>query len=108
MGTTVAISSLAAGSQLLFHHKGLQSTAYNGAAGEIYGGLDVAEGRNDGQALLEALSVPGADVTAVLSALRGPWAILYWQAASQTVWLGRDPIGEASLNLRVCEHTSFV
>ncbi|CAK0764618.1 hypothetical protein CVIRNUC_003176 [Coccomyxa viridis] len=67
--------------------------------GEIFGGLDVPGGRNDAQALLEALSAPGADVAAILTALRGPWAILYWQAASQTAWLGRDPIGRRSLLL---------
>ena len=52
------------------------------------------EGCNDGQALLGALGAPGADIPAVLSSLRGPWAVVYWQAHTETLWVGRDPIGK--------------
>ena len=64
--------------------------------GEIFGGLDVPRGANDGRCLLAALgrAATGAGVVAVLSALRGPWALVYWQAAARTLWLGRDAIGE--------------
>ena len=61
--------------------------------GEIFGGLAVPEGCNDGHILVEALGAPGASVPAVLSRLRGPWAVVYWQAATETVWIGRDPVG---------------
>lgn len=35
-----------------------------------------------------------ADVPRVLSQLRGPWAMLYWQAAVETLWFGRDVMGK--------------
>ena len=63
-------------------------------AGEIFGGLHVAQGCNDGVVLLGALGQPGADIAAVLSQLRGPWAVVFWHAAMQTLWCGRDAIGE--------------
>ncbi|KAF8064596.1 Asnsd1 [Scenedesmus sp. PABB004] len=47
--------------------------------GEVFGGL----------------AVPG-----LLSALRGPWALAYWQAAAGTLWFGRDWLGRRSLLLR--------
>ncbi|CAL5219898.1 g1823 [Coccomyxa viridis] len=65
--------------------------------GEIFGGLPVPEGCNDGQALLGALGAPGADISAILSSLRGPWAVVHWQARTETLWIGRDPIGRRSL-----------
>ena len=52
------------------------------------------EGCNDGQALLGVLGAPDADVPAILSSLRGPWAVVYWQAHAETLWIGRDPIGK--------------
>ncbi len=67
-----------------------------GLAGEVFGGLIVPEGCNDGVVLLGALGQPGADIVAVLSQLRGPWAIVFWHAASQMLWCGRDAIGEMS------------
>lgn len=62
--------------------------------GEVFGGLPVPPGCNDAALLLEALAAPGASVPAVLSALRGPWALAYWHAPSLTLWFGRDAIGE--------------
>jgi asparagine synthetase B (glutamine-hydrolysing) len=29
----------------------------------------------------------------VLSKLRGPWSVLYWQQGSSTLWIGRDIMG---------------
>ena len=52
------------------------------------------EGCNDGHALLGALGSPGADIPAILSCLRGPWAVVYWQPCTETLWLGRDAIGK--------------
>ena len=66
--------------------------------GDVFGELAIPEGCNDGLALLEALGAPGANVAAILSSLRGPWAVVYWQAASQTLWLGRDPIGKPAVS----------
>lgn len=62
--------------------------------GEVFGGLEVPRGANDGQLLLGALGAPGAEVPAVLTGIRGPWAVVFWQPATRTLWYGRDPIGE--------------
>lgn len=71
--------------------------------GQIFGGsLEVQPGASDAQLLLQALGQPGADVPAVLSGLRGPWVLAFWQAAARTLWYGRDSIGELlCLGLRV-------
>mmetsp|Transcript_29082 Transcript_29082/g.86108 ORF Transcript_29082/g.86108 Transcript_29082/m.86108 type:complete len:693 (-) Transcript_29082:89-2167(-) len=66
--------------------------------GEVFGGLDVGPGCNDGEALLQALTVT-EDVPRLLSKLRGPWSLLFWHAASQTIWFGRDVMGRRSLLL---------
>jgi len=63
--------------------------------GQIFGGsLAVPAGASDAQLLLCALGAPGANVPAVLTGLQGPWALIYWQPATRTLWFGRDPIGE--------------
>jgi hypothetical protein len=114
--------------------------------GEVFGGLDVPDGGNDGKCLLAALEALHSkysqqehkahvqqpedeqqqqqvqqsedddqqqqhiqlqqskdeqqqqqqqqEVTALLSKLRGPWSLIYWQAASRTLWFGRDWLGE--------------
>ncbi|KAG2706942.1 hypothetical protein I3760_05G125800 [Carya illinoinensis] len=83
--------------------------------GEIFGGIYINSDSNDTEILLQALgkccssnshlctitdscddkrqsSVPG-----VLSAIKGPWAVIYWQESSKTLWFGRDAIGRRSL-----------
>eukprot|EP00899_Mesostigma_viride_P003603 jgi/Mesvir1/13243/Mv18976-RA.1 len=40
---------------------------------------------------------PYPTVPDVLSRLRGPWALVYWQAAARTLWVARDAIGRRSL-----------
>ncbi len=83
-GTTLSRNPLqhpASGSILLFN-------------GEVFGGLDVSPGANDGQTLLQALCHPSAAVPAVLTTLRGPWALVFWHAPTHTLWFGRDVIGE--------------
>ncbi|KAK3282635.1 hypothetical protein CYMTET_9632 [Cymbomonas tetramitiformis] len=72
--------------------------------GEIFGGLSVPPGENDAEALLRALGPDdtcatraSGEVLSILSALRGPWALLYWQASSRTMFFGRDGIGRRSL-----------
>ena len=61
------------------------------SAGEIFGGLDIAPGGNDSQALLQALSAGKAPD--VFNCLRGPWAAVYWHADERTLWFGRDVLG---------------
>lgn len=63
-------------------------------AGEIFDGLHIGEGCNDGQALMQALGQLHANVAELLSRVRGPWAVMYWQAATSTLWFGRDAIGK--------------
>ena len=63
--------------------------------GEVFGGLGVEPGDNDGQRLLEALCTPSADVARVLSQIQGPFALLFWQADSQRLWIARDSVGES-------------
>lgn len=66
---------------------------YISPSGEIFGGLPVPAGQCDGELLRDALSKPGADIALVLSQLDGPWAVVYWQHQSQTLWIGRDAFG---------------
>jgi asparagine synthetase B (glutamine-hydrolysing) len=99
--------------------------------GEVFGGLDLAEGGNDGNALLAALQGALQDnckqqqqqqdvaqlqaapqeqqhqqqqqqqqqqLPLLLSQLRGPWSLIYWQAATRTLWFGRDWLGKLAVN----------
>ncbi|GAV61443.1 Asn_synthase domain-containing protein/GATase_7 domain-containing protein [Cephalotus follicularis] len=86
--------------------------AYNG---EIYGGIYVDSDSNDTEILMQTLgqycscnfdehsetcTCDGkmqSSVPDVLSAIKGPWAIIYWQAHSKTLWFGRDAFGRRSL-----------
>ena len=61
------------------------------SAGEIFGGLDIAPGCSDSQALLQALSA--GEAPDVFNCLRGPWAAVYWHADTRTLWFGRDVLG---------------
>ncbi|CAL1395125.1 unnamed protein product [Linum trigynum] len=83
--------------------------------GEIFGGIEVAHDDNDSEVLLQTLvnccschsnghlnecSASGEDqnsVLEVLSLIKGPWAIIYWQENSRTLWFGRDAFGRRSL-----------
>jgi asparagine synthetase B (glutamine-hydrolysing) len=66
--------------------------------GEIYNGIEVPRGVNDGQVLFRELcSLPPGDIPFILSKIRGPWAIIFWHAATCTLWFGRDVFGRRSL-----------
>ncbi|GAU28919.1 hypothetical protein TSUD_59300 [Trifolium subterraneum] len=90
--------------------------------GEIFGGLQLASDCNDAEFLMQKLGnccscgscLTGycvkcgkGSVTDVLSTIKGPWAIVYWQVAvfvplllqdsSRTFWFGRDAFGRRSL-----------
>ena len=75
-------------------------------AGEIFGGLPgLRRGESDSQALFAALRLVGASseeteagsVPGVLSRLRGPWTIIFWQERQRTLWFGRDFMGRRTL-----------
>ena len=62
--------------------------------GEIFGGLAVAPDSCDGLALLRELGRADDDVLATLDRLEGPWALCFWQARAQRLWVARDALGE--------------
>ncbi|KAF8021392.1 hypothetical protein BT93_G1739 [Corymbia citriodora subsp. variegata] len=83
--------------------------------GEIFGGIPVGCDENDAEILSQYLarccfgSSHGDDcscccssneeesVPHVLSRIKGPWAIVYWQNSTRTLWFGRDAFGRRSL-----------
>ncbi|KAM0872361.1 hypothetical protein ACQ4PT_038790 [Festuca glaucescens] len=85
--------------------------------GEIYGGIDIGKDQNDTQSFLSSLESccscdlhavdsdeaypccesSGKSVPQILSTIKGPWALIYWQADSKTLWFGRDAFGRRSL-----------
>jgi len=72
--------------------------------GEEFGGLGLRPGENDTAAVLLALdtaSAAGTGVASVMARLRGPWAFVYWHAASLRLWFGRDCFGRRSLVWRL-------
>ncbi|GLI65455.1 hypothetical protein VaNZ11_008836 [Volvox africanus] len=66
--------------------------------GEVFGGLDVPPGENDGARLLASLAESDPrSVPELVSRLRGPWALLFWDPIRQLLWFGRDLLGRRSL-----------
>ncbi|XP_057777286.1 uncharacterized protein LOC130995856 [Salvia miltiorrhiza] len=83
--------------------------------GEIYGGIQFKSDSNDTEILMQSLerccsciSHENGGSTAcsegnkesvpqLLSKIRGPWALIYWQDSSKTLWFGRDAFGRRSL-----------
>ncbi|PON64653.1 Asparagine synthase family amidotransferase [Trema orientale] len=83
--------------------------------GEIFGGIHIGSDENDAEVLLRALKEccscnthldkrschcdksGKSSVVDVLSRIRGPWAVIYWQDSSRTLWFGRDAFGRRSL-----------
>ena len=71
--------------------------------GEVFDGLDVSLDTNDGVHLLHRLSQCTDDesIAISMSSIRGPWAIVYYNASDQSIWFGRDFMGRKSLLLQV-------
>ncbi|KAB1206794.1 Asparagine synthetase domain-containing protein 1 [Morella rubra] len=83
--------------------------------GEIFGGICVNSDCNDTEILMQALGeccfvnshihtrTPYCDengqssIPNVLSTIKGPWAVIYWQESSKTLWFARDAFGRRSL-----------
>ncbi|KND01498.1 uncharacterized protein SPPG_03298 [Spizellomyces punctatus DAOM BR117] len=75
--------------------------------GEVFGGLEVAPDENDTEAfsrmLLTAVESSATvhdterRLLACISAVRGPWAMVYWQATTKRLYFGRDVLGRRSL-----------
>lgn len=66
-------------------------------AGEVFGGIELSSYDNDTEVLLKSLERAKSLVPDVLSMIRGPWAIIYWQESSRTLWFGKDAFGRRSL-----------
>ncbi|KAL3511036.1 hypothetical protein ACH5RR_030437 [Cinchona calisaya] len=83
--------------------------------GEIFGGIYISRDSNDSEILMQYLghccSFASHDhnskhsfckdeetsVPEILSRIKGPWALIYWQNSSKTLWFGRDAFGRRSL-----------
>ncbi|MBA0743973.1 hypothetical protein Gogos_006619 [Gossypium gossypioides] len=83
--------------------------------GEIFGGIEVGIDKNDTESLMQSLGnccsclsqehrttcdfngQAKGSIVDVLSVIKGPWAIIYWQESSKTLWFGRDAFGRRSL-----------
>lgn len=71
--------------------------------GEIYSGLpEASPDLSDSEVLLRQLdgAESEGEIVSVLSALRGPWSLVLWHAATQRLWFGRDVLGRRSLLYR--------
>lgn len=48
-------------------------------AGEVFGGIELSSFDNDTEVILKSLEKANDLVPDVLSMIKGPWAIIYWQ-----------------------------
>ncbi|KAL6573531.1 hypothetical protein OROHE_001990 [Orobanche hederae] len=83
--------------------------------GEIYGGIHIGNDSNDTEILMRSLgqccscishgeskspTCSGENkksIPELLSRISGPWALIYWQDSTKTLWFGRDAFGRRSL-----------
>nr|XP_016435479.1 PREDICTED: asparagine synthetase domain-containing protein 1-like isoform X3 [Nicotiana tabacum] len=82
--------------------------------GEIFGGIQMSSDSNDTEILMQHLGLCCSRVSSphnkthtsgerqssvpeLLSRIKGPWALIYWQCSSKTLWFGRDAFGRRSL-----------
>ncbi|KAG1655102.1 Asparagine synthetase domain-containing protein 1 [Nymphon striatum] len=65
--------------------------------GEIYNSTEKV--KSDTFILAEKLSScqKDSEVCKVMSQIKGPWAFIYWQEKSKSLWFGRDRLGRRSL-----------
>ncbi|XP_061989649.1 uncharacterized protein LOC133708207 isoform X2 [Rosa rugosa] len=54
--------------------------------GEIFGGIEIASEENDGEVLMGLLGGCESCVPNVVSRIKGPWAIIYWQVIDGLSW----------------------
>ncbi|KAJ6844800.1 asparagine synthetase domain-containing protein 1-like isoform X1 [Iris pallida] len=110
LGATLQLRGISPVVQPLMDNLG-NILVYNG---EIFGGIDVSTNGNDSEALLDSLRrscsgchglerACGSDgssvksIPEILSTIRGPGALIYWQEKTKTIWFGRDAFGRRSL-----------
>ncbi|XP_010527975.1 PREDICTED: asparagine synthetase domain-containing protein 1 [Tarenaya hassleriana] len=93
IGSTLQLRGTTPISQPLVDSSG-NILVYNG---EVFEGITINSCDNDTEVLLESLGKAGISVPDVLSKIKGPWAITYWQESLRTLWFGRDAFGRRSL-----------
>ncbi|XP_055809901.1 uncharacterized protein LOC129880081 isoform X2 [Solanum dulcamara] len=82
--------------------------------GEIFGGIQMSSDSNDTEIFMQHLGLCCSHVSSpynkihtsgerqssvpeLLSRIKGPWALIYWQSSSRILWFGRDAFGRRSL-----------
>ncbi|XP_010320854.2 uncharacterized protein [Solanum lycopersicum] len=82
--------------------------------GEIFGGIQMSSDNNDTEIFMQHLGLCCSHVSSphnkthtsgdkqstvpeLLSSIKGPWALIYWQSSSRILWFGRDAFGRRSL-----------
>ncbi|XP_054134302.1 asparagine synthetase domain-containing protein 1 [Melozone crissalis] len=67
--------------------------------GEIFSGVHVGNLENDTEVVFHHLASCSSemDILSLFSSLQGPWAYIYYEAASHSLWFGRDYFGRRSL-----------
>ncbi|CAH2302508.1 asparagine synthetase domain-containing 1 [Pelobates cultripes] len=67
--------------------------------GEVFGGIEVSDSENDTQVMFNHLSCCNNehDLLTLFSRVQGPWAFIFYQAKSHSLWFGRDFFGRRSL-----------
>lgn len=67
--------------------------------GEIFGGVPVMSEENDTAVVSQRLSSckSSSEILSILSSIRGPWGVIYFQKAADCLWFGRDFFGRRSL-----------
>ncbi|CAN8253673.1 unnamed protein product [Cochlearia groenlandica] len=93
IGSTLQLRGTSSVKQPLVDSSG-NILAYNG---EVFGGIELGSYDNDTQVILKSLGEAKALVLDVLSTIKGPWAVIYWQESSRTLWFGKDAFGRRSL-----------
>ncbi|KAI7885743.1 hypothetical protein K492DRAFT_203752 [Lichtheimia hyalospora FSU 10163] len=64
--------------------------------GEVFDGLSMSTEENDTQVLFGQLE-DTQDILKVISRVEGPFAFVFWQQRTNTIWFGRDCLGRRSL-----------
>ncbi|TYH96556.1 hypothetical protein ES332_A12G185200v1 [Gossypium tomentosum] len=111
LGATLQLRGVSPVCQPLMDSSG-NVLVYNG---KIFGGIEVGIDKNDTESLMQSLGnccscrsqehrttcdfngQAKGSIVDVLSVIKGPWAIIYWQESSKTLWFGRDAFGRRSL-----------
>ncbi|KAI7892225.1 asparagine synthase-domain-containing protein [Mucor mucedo] len=78
--------------------------------GEIFGGVQVGFGQNDTEVLMAQLEKAESEVEllSLFSTIEGPFAFVFYKAATNKVWFARDCLGRRSLLWQKSETHAFM